>query len=241
MSIVANHIAVEHIGKRYGRRTILQDISLSLQTRSVIGLLGANGAGKTTLFYIICGLVQPSHGKVLLDGQDITHVPMHQRARLGIGYLPQEASIFTHLSVYHNIASVAQLHGSDWRQRSEQLLADFNLSHVRQSLGYQLSGGERRRVEIARALAAKPKFILLDEPFAGVDPISINDTKQVVCSLADRGIGVIITDHNVKETLSICDHAYILGNGQLLAEGKADDIINNAKVRDSYLGADFQL
>ena len=234
-------IRVENLAKTYQRRAIIHSVSLQVEQGSIVGLLGPNGAGKTTLFYMICGLVEPTRGKVYLADQDITHLPMHQRAKQGIGYLPQEPSIFTHLTVAQNIGCVAQLHNNNWQGIRDHLIKDFALETIRHSLGYQLSGGERRRVEIARALAANPKFILLDEPFAGVDPISISDTKAIVSSLAERHIGVIITDHNVSETLSICHQAYILAEGHLIAQGNPQQVVQNQQVLDTYLGANFQL
>jgi lipopolysaccharide export system ATP-binding protein len=236
-----NQLRASNIAKSYRKKEVIKDISLEISSGKVVGLLGPNGAGKTTLFYMISGLVSPDKGSVSIDGTDITALPIHRRARLGIGYLPQEASIFTKLSVEDNIMSILEInpqcHNND--KRLQQLIQEFSLDHIRKSLGFQLSGGERRRVEIARALAADPKFILLDEPFAGVDPISINDTKTVVANLAKKGIGVVITDHNVHETLSICDSVYIIYSGKILASGTPEEVVQVEEVKQAYLGEDF--
>ena len=239
----SNHLQAKKIAKSYGKKEVIKDVSLEMSSGTVVGLLGPNGAGKTTLFYMISGLVSPDKGNVLIDGVDITDLPIHRRARLGIGYLPQEASIFTKLSVEDNIMCILEFNQqrSNKAQRLEQLLDEFGLNHIRTSLGFQLSGGERRRVEIARALAADPKFILLDEPFAGVDPISINDTKLVVSNLAKKGIGVIITDHNVHETLSICDSVYIIHSGVILASGSPQEVVQVEQVKQAYLGENFSI
>ena len=211
----------------------------------MVGLLGPNGAGKTTCFYIVVGLVKPDAGKILLNGRDITHQPMHVRARLGVGYLPQEASVFRKLTVEENIISILQyrrdLRRRDYRDIVENLLSELQITHIRDSSGMSLSGGERRRVEIARALAADPIFILLDEPFAGVDPISVIDIQRIISHLQRRGIGVLITDHNVRETLGICDRAYILSDGDVIAEGSAEDILQNQQVKEVYLGEGFTM
>ena len=230
--------------KSYKGRQVVKNMSLQFDRRQSIGLLGPNGAGKTTSFYMITGLVRPDSGRILLDGQDVSHLPMYRRARLGIGYLPQEASIFRTLSVEANIMSILQLVESDreaQRDKLENLLQEFSVTHVRKSAGGALSGGERRRVEIARALASDPSFILLDEPFAGIDPIAISDIRELVAQLKDRGLGVLITDHNVRETLSIIDRAVIMHDGHVLTEGTADEIVNNEAVRAHYLGDDFTL
>ncbi|MFZ1293952.1 MAG: LPS export ABC transporter ATP-binding protein, partial [Pseudomonadales bacterium] len=211
----------------------------------IVGLLGPNGAGKTTCFYMILGIIPADSGRILLDGEDLTHLPMHGRARKGIGYLPQEASVFRRLSVEENILAILQTRRSLGRERMteklEELLQEFNLTHLRDSRGIALSGGERRRVEIARALASDPAFILLDEPFAGVDPISVNDIKEIIKHLQRRGIGVLITDHNVRETLDICERAYIVGEGHIITEGDATAILTNDKVREVYLGQQFRM
>jgi lipopolysaccharide export system ATP-binding protein len=237
-------LKVEHLAKRYQSRWVVKDISLQVKAGEIVGLLGPNGAGKTTAFYMTVGLVQPNRGHIFLDDQDITALPIHQRARLGIGYLPQEASVFRKLSAEDNIMAVLELQNLtlDQRfQRLEQLLEEFHITHIRKSMGMSLSGGERRRVEIARALAASPKFILLDEPFAGVDPISVIDIKRIIHQLRDKGIGVLITDHNVRETLDICQRAYIVNAGEEIAEGSAEDILNNEQVKAVYLGDSFRL
>lgn len=230
--------------KSYKGRHVVKNMSLQFNRREAIGLLGPNGAGKTTSFYMITGLVRPDSGRILLDGQDVSHLPMYRRARLGIGYLPQEASIFRSLSVEANIMSILQIIEPDpqaQRDKLENLLQEFSVTHVRHSAGGALSGGERRRVEIARALASDPSFILLDEPFAGIDPIAISDIRALVAQLKNRGLGVLITDHNVRETLGIIDRAVIMHDGNVLTEGTADEIVNNEAVRASYLGDDFTL
>jgi lipopolysaccharide export system ATP-binding protein len=233
------------IAKSYNKRKILTAVTLDVHQGEVVGLLGPNGAGKTTCFYIVVGLVKPDAGRILLDGRDITQHPMHARARLGVGYLPQEASVFRKLSVENNIRSILQyradLHKSDHRDVLEGLLEELQITHIRDSAGMSLSGGERRRVEIARALAANPSFILLDEPFAGVDPISVIDIQRIITHLQQRGIGVLITDHNVRETLGICERAYILSGGGVIAQGDANQILQNKQVREVYLGEEFTL
>lgn len=244
--LVATHsgLEVEHIGKRYGGRPVVRDVSLKLQRGEAVGLLGPNGAGKTTCFYMITGLVKPDVGQILLDGEDITKLPMYRRARLGIGYLPQEASIFRGLTVEQNILSVLEIIESDpsnRQHRLDELLAEFSITHLRLAQGITLSGGERRRVEIARALASKPSFILLDEPLAGIDPIAIDDVRKLVGHLKDRGIGVLITDHNVRATLDIIDRAYIMHDGAVLMDGTPSDIVNDMDVRRVYLGERFSL
>ncbi len=231
--------------KAYKKRRILEGVSISVDSGDIVGLLGPNGAGKTTCFYMVVGLVRPDSGSIMLDNQDITSYPMHARARLGVGYLPQEASVFRQLTVEQNITSILEIRReltADMRRdRAEALLEELQITHIRDSLGISLSGGERRRVEIARALAAEPGFILLDEPFAGVDPISIIEIQRIVTHLKERGIGVLITDHNVRETLGICDRAYILSNGKLIAEGNSAKLLANEEVKRVYLGEDFRI
>ena len=230
--------------KSYGLNTVVHDASLSVSSGEVVGLLGPNGAGKTTSFYMIVGLVATDSGKILIDDQDITHLPIHRRARLGLGYLPQEASIFRRMTVQQNIQAVLELQelsDEDIQRRLEELLEDLHISHIRNNPAISLSGGERRRVEIARALATDPRFILLDEPFAGVDPIAVLDIQKIIGFLKGRNIGVLITDHNVRETLGICDRAYIINAGAVMAEGKPDEIIYNEGVRKVYLGENFKL
>nr|WP_267135324.1 LPS export ABC transporter ATP-binding protein [Halomonas dongshanensis] len=234
-----------HLAKSYKRRRVVKDINLDIAQGSVVGLLGPNGAGKTTSFYMIVGLVKADAGQVGIDELDLSRAPMHERALAGIGYLPQEASIFRKLTVADNIMAILETRKDlDRHQREtrlEGLLEDFHITHIRDNLGMSLSGGERRRVEIARSLATDPAFILLDEPFAGVDPISVGDIKSIIRALKERHIGVLITDHNVRETLDICDIAYIVGDGHIIASGSPDTILDNQKVREVYLGADFRL
>lgn len=238
-------LRAEHLAKSYKGRKVVIDVSLSIDSGQVVGLLGPNGAGKTTCFYMIVGLVRQDDGKVSINDQDLSRLSMHKRAKAGIGYLPQEASIFRKLSVYNNILGVLEtrkdLSRKERKQRAELLLEEFHITHIRDSLGMALSGGERRRVEIARALAMEPDFILLDEPFAGVDPISVSDIKQIVTHLKDKGIGVLITDHNVRETLDICEKAYIVGGGHIIASGTAEEILANEKVKEVYLGNEFRI
>jgi len=238
-------LEARNLAKAYGKRPIVKDVSMSVKQGEIVGLLGPNGAGKTTCFYMIIGLVNQDNGTITIDNSDITALPMHGRARRGLGYLPQEPSIFRKLSVEDNILAILetqkQLNSEQRRQRLEELMHEFHISHLAKSLGMSLSGGERRRVEIARALAANPQFILLDEPFAGVDPISVTDIKNIIRHLRDSGIGVLITDHNVRETLDICEHAYIIGEGHVIAEGTTEDILNDANVRKTYLGDNFTL
>jgi len=233
-----------NLGKRFKKRPVVRGVSLSIQRGEVIGLLGPNGAGKTTCFYMITGLISPDYGTVVIDGHDITNLPMYRRARLGIGYLPQEASIFRGLSVENNILAVLEVVEKDGDRREailEALLAEFSITHLRRAPALALSGGERRRVEIARALATNPHFILLDEPFAGIDPIAVGDIRDLVMHLKTRGIGVLITDHNVRETLDVIDRAYIIHDGMVLMEGAASDVVGNADVRRIYLGDRFNL
>jgi lipopolysaccharide export system ATP-binding protein len=231
--------------KRYKKRTVVRDVSVSLRAGEIVGLLGPNGAGKTTSFYMIVGLVPADGGKIELDGKDITRLPMHARARLGVGYLPQEASVFRKLTVADNIRAILELRSDlDKARREEELerlLGELHIAHIRDGIGESLSGGERRRVEIARSLAANPRFILLDEPFAGVDPIAVGDIQTIVHHLRDRGIGVLITDHNVRETLALCERAYILAEGKVIAEGRPVELLENPTVRKVYLGEQFHL
>ena len=238
-------LQARNLAKAYAKKPVVRDVSLRVKQGEIVGLLGPNGAGKTTCFYMIVGLVSQDSGDIYIDDENITALPIHGRARKGLGYLPQEPSIFRTLSVADNILAILETRKSLSRQeRSDELkslLNEFNISHLAKSIGMTLSGGERRRVEIARALAANPRFILLDEPFAGVDPISVKDIKTVVRQLRDKGIGVLITDHNVRETLDICEHAYIIGEGHVIAEGVTEQILNNEKVRKTYLGDDFTL
>ena len=237
-------LVVEGLRKSYKRRPVVRDVSLSVRRGEAVGLLGPNGAGKTTVFYMITGLIAADSGRISLDGTEITHLPMYRRARLGIGYLAQESSIFRGLTVEENIRAVLELTEGSRQQREEklrELLDEFSISHLRNSPAVALSGGERRRVEIARALAADPEFMLLDEPFAGIDPIAIGDIRRLVRQLTSRGIGVLVTDHNVRETLELIDTALIIHEGQVLTQGTPDEIVANADVRRHYLGADFSL
>ena len=238
-------LIADGLAKSYKGRKVVKNVSLKVASGQIVGLLGPNGAGKTTSFYMIVGLVASDHGRIILNGEDLTHFPMHERARKGIGYLPQEASIFRKLTVYDNIMAILQTRKSltpvEREEKLEHLVEEFNIGHITDNLGMSLSGGERRRVEIARALAADPKFILLDEPFAGVDPISVGDIKKIILQLKHRGIGILITDHNVRETLDVCEHASIVSHGDLIAEGDADQILANQHVRDVYLGEQFTL
>lgn len=237
-------LEAKNLIKRYGKRTVVKDISLDLKQGEVVGLLGPNGAGKTKTFYMIVGMIRPNHGSVLLDNYEITGKAMYKRARMGIGYLPQEASIFRKMSVENNIKAILQQQKMTKKARNEkleQLLEEFHITNIRRSKGYTLSGGERRRCEIARALASNPKFILLDEPFAGIDPIAVIDIMWMIRKLKDQGIGVLITDHNVHETLSITDRAYILIDGAIYTQGSAEEIADNAEVRRLYLGENFKL
>lgn len=238
-------LAAHQLIKTYNQRNVVDGVSLHVNSTEIVGLLGPNGAGKTTSFYMMVGLIKPDKGNITLDSKDITHAPMHIRAINGIGYLPQEPSVFRKLNVAENIRAVLQIRGKLSRSEIEatidKLLSEFNIEHLRNQIALGLSGGERRRVEIARALATDPQFILLDEPFAGVDPISVDDIKKIIEHLKDRGIGVLITEHNVRETLGICDRAYILNNGRVIAEGTADSIVANEEVREVYLGKNFSL
>lgn len=237
-------LEIFNIGKRYKKRTVLKNVSLHVKKGEAVGLLGPNGAGKTTCFYCVTGLITPDYGDVHINGQDITDMPMYKRARMGIGYLPQEASIFRTLSVEDNIKAVLQIVTDDENEREnmlESLLNEFSIAHLRKSPALSLSGGERRRLEIARALAGRPSFILLDEPLAGIDPIAVGEIRELVSQLKNRGLGVLITDHNVRETLDIIDRAYILHNGSVLMEGTPDEIVKNEEVRKVYLGDNFSL
>lgn len=235
----------EHLAKSYKNRQVVKDVSLNVNAGEIVGLLGPNGAGKTTTFYMVVGLVRHDQGQIRIDDQDISLLPMHDRAKQGIGYLPQEASIFRRLSVYDNLMAVLQvrkdLNDQQRKDRANELIEEFHIEHIRTSLGQSLSGGERRRVEIARALAANPKFILLDEPFAGVDPISVIDIKKIIVHLKKRGLGVLITDHNVRETLDVCERAYIVGSGQMIASGSPAEVLENPDVKRVYLGDQFKL
>ena len=238
-------LTATHLSKHYKKRAVVRDVSLTIESGEIVGLLGPNGAGKTTCFYMIVGLVPLDSGEIHLDKTELTRLPMHQRARLGVGYLPQEPSVFRKLSVEDNIMAILEaqsdLTPAERAQRLEELLQELHVAERRKNLGVSLSGGERRRVEIARALATRPRFILLDEPFAGVDPISVLDIQHLVMHLKQRGIGVLITDHNVRETLKICDRAYILSEGRALAAGSPSDILYNEEVKKVYLGEDFRL
>jgi lipopolysaccharide export system ATP-binding protein len=238
-------LKASHLAKSYKGRHVVKDVSLEVNAGQIVGLLGPNGAGKTTTFYMIVGLVPCDKGSITLNNSDVTDQPIHQRARLGIGYLPQESSIFRKLTVRDNLLAILQtrkeLSAAQQEETADDLLEEFHIGHISQSLGMSLSGGERRRVEIARALAADPDFVLLDEPFAGVDPISVLDIKKIIQHLSQRGIGVLITDHNVRETLDVCETAYIVSHGELIAKGSPADVLANQQVRDVYLGEQFRL
>ena len=237
-------LTAENLAKSYKSRKVVSDVSLTVNSNEIVGLLGPNGAGKTTTFYMVVGLVRQDQGKIIIDGEDISLLPMHNRAQRGIGYLPQEASIFRRLTVYENLMAVLEIRkdltSQQRREKADELIEEFNIGHIRDSLGQSLSGGERRRVEIARALAANPKFILLDEPFAGVDPISVSD-KKIITDLRNRGLGVLITDHNVRETLDVCERAYIVGEGKIIATGTPKQVMNDEHVKRVYLGEQFKL
>jgi lipopolysaccharide export system ATP-binding protein len=245
-----SRLEARHLKKAYGSRKVVRDVSLQVDKGEVVGLLGPNGAGKTTSFYMIVGLVRADGGQILIDGEDVTRMPIHKRSRMGLSYLPQEASIFRKLSVADNVRAILELQtdaqgralsSNEVEKRLAELLADLRVDHLRDSPAVALSGGERRRVEIARALATEPRFILLDEPFAGIDPIAVIEIQRIIAFLKQRGIGVLITDHNVRETLGICDHAYIISEGRVLAEGTPDEIVANADVRRVYLGEHFRM
>lgn len=238
-------LCIKHLAKNYSKRWVVKDVSFTMQSGEIVGLLGPNGAGKTTSFYMVVGLVRMDKGEIYLDDLDLSDLAMHERAQKGIGYLPQEASIFRKLTISDNIMAILEtrkdLNKEQRKKRLSELLADFKITHIKDSLGMSVSGGERRRAEIARALAADPKFMLLDEPFAGVDPISVGDIKDIIRTLKDRGIGVLITDHNVRETLAICERAYIVSEGSVIAEGSPEDVLANETVRQVYLGDDFKV
>ena len=238
-------LTAENLAKSYKSRKVVSDVSLTVNSNEIVGLLGPNGAGKTTTSYMVVGLVRQDQGKIIIDGEDISLLPMHNRAQRGIGYLPQEASIFRRLTVYENLMAVLEIRkdltSQQRREKADELIEEFNIGHIRDSLGQSLSGGERRRVEIARALAANPKFILLDEPFAGVDPISVSDIKKIITDLRNRGLGVLITDHNVRETLDVCERAYIVGEGKIIATGTPEQVMNDEHVKRVYLGEQFKL
>lgn len=239
-----HELKASHLGKSFKSKWVVKDVSLSVQTGEIVGLLGPNGAGKTTSFYMIVGLIRANQGQVTLDQQDITKLPIHWRAQRGIGYLPQEASVFRKMTVEQNILAILETRSLNRSQRHdilESLLDEFSIQHIRQNKGISLSGGERRRVEIARCLAVNPRFVLLDEPFAGVDPISVIDIKEIIRHLSQRGIGVLITDHNVRETLDICQRAYIVNAGEIIATGSAEEVMNDQQVRQVYLGEQFSL
>ena len=240
-----NALTADHLRKSYRSRQVVRDLSLAVRQGEIVGLLGPNGAGKTTSFYMIVGLVRPEDGTIAIAGEEITQLPMHERAKRGISYLPQEASVFRRLSVQDNILAILEtrrdLDVAQREERLEQLLQDLHIEHVRDTLGMALSGGERRRVEIARALVTEPRFILLDEPFAGVDPITVIEIQRLIRQLASRQIGVLITDHNVRETLGICDRAYIVNEGQVIAEGAPDAVLSDPQVRSVYLGEEFRI
>ena len=238
-------LSAHNLAKNYKGRDVVKDVSIEISQSQIVGLLGPNGAGKTTCFYMIVGLIQADSGRVLLDQKDMTKLPIHDRARHGLSYLPQESSIFRNLTVEENVLAILQarqeLTRAEREKKLEQLLEELSILHIRNSKGMSLSGGERRRTEIARTLATDPKFILLDEPFAGVDPIAVSDIKTIINQLKDRGIGILLTDHNVRETLDICEKAYIVSEGRLIADGDANAILNNEKVRSVYLGSQFQI
>lgn len=242
---MTHSLQAHHLKKKFQKKTVVHDISVQVKSGEIVGLLGPNGAGKTTAFYMIVGLIQANAGKITLDDKDITALPIHSRAQLGLSYLPQEASVFRKLSVADNIMAILEIQKhlthAERIQKLESLLTEFHIQHIRHNLGMTLSGGERRRTEIARALATNPKFILLDEPFAGVDPISVIDIKHIIRHLCDRGIGILITDHNVRETLDICQHAYIANEGTIICAGTPNEILANEQVRAVYLGEDFTL
>ena len=248
--VISSSLVAHHLKKAYGSRKVVHDVSVRVAKGEVVGLLGPNGAGKTTSFYMIVGLVRGDGGQILIDGQDVTRMPIHMRSRMGLSYLPQEASIFRKLTVAQNVRAILELQtdaqgqalsSAEIDKRLGELLADLRVEHLRDSPAVALSGGERRRVEIARALATNPRFILLDEPFAGIDPIAVIEIQRIIAFLKQRGIGVLITDHNVRETLGICDHAYIISEGRVLAEGTPDDIVANTEVRRVYLGEHFRM
>jgi lipopolysaccharide export system ATP-binding protein len=248
--VINSSLVARHLKKAYGSRKVVHDVSVQVEKGAVVGLLGPNGAGKTTSFYMIVGLVRGDGGQILIDGADVTRMPIHKRSRMGLSYLPQEASIFRKLTVAQNVRAILELQtdaqgqalsSAEIEKRLTDLLTDLRVEHLRDSPAVALSGGERRRVEIARALATDPRFILLDEPFAGIDPIAVIEIQRIIAFLKQRGIGVLITDHNVRETLGICDHAYIISEGRVLAEGTPEEIVSNAEVRRVYLGEHFRM
>ena len=248
--VINSSLVARHLKKAYGSRKVVHDVSVQVEKGAVVGLLGPNGAGKTTSFYMIVGLVRGDGGQILIDGEDVTRMPIHKRSRMGLSYLPQEASIFRKLTVAQNVRAILELQtdaqgqalsSAEIEKRLTDLLTDLRVEHLRDSPAVALSGGERRRVEIARALATDPRFILLDEPFAGIDPIAVIEIQRIIAFLKQRGIGVLITDHNVRETLGICDHAYIISEGRVLAEGTPEEIVSNAEVRRVYLGEHFRM
>ena len=243
-AIEHNTLVVENLQKRYGSRTVVKDVSLTVESGAVVGLLGPNGAGKTTCFYMVVGLLPLDDGQIALNGHSIAHLPIHRRARMGLSYLPQEASVFRKLTVEENVRAVLDkrpIRKAEIAERLDALLDDLQIAHLRTNTALSLSGGERRRVEIARALASRPRFILLDEPFAGIDPIAVLEIQRIVRFLKERGIGVLMTDHNVRETLGICDHAYIINEGVVLAAGRPEEIVGNETVRRVYLGEHFRM
>lgn len=242
--IPRSHLSAQHLKKIYGKQTVVHDVSMDVYSGECVGLLGANGAGKTTSFYMVCGLIEANGGDVTLDGKSLIHMPMYQRARQGIGYLPQEASVFRKLTVRENLMAIFEtlnMPNAEMHETLDELLADFGLEAVQEQKAYTLSGGQRRRTEIARCLVTKPKFVLLDEPFAGVDPIAVEDIQTIINDLRAKGYGILITDHNVRETLSICDRAYLMTAGEILVQGSADEIVNNTDARRLYFGESFSL
>ncbi|AMA65003.1 Lipopolysaccharide export system ATP-binding protein LptB [Candidatus Arsenophonus lipoptenae] len=240
-----SRLVAKNLAKQYKQYKVVEDVSLEVKSGEIVGLLGPNGAGKTTTFYMVLGIISRDNGKITIDNEDVSLLPLHERSRKGIGYLPQEASIFRRLNVYDNIMAVLEIRKdltySEKKQRSKELMEEFHIAHLKNNLGQSLSGGERRRVEIARALAANPKFILLDEPFAGVDPISVLDIKKIIQHLRNYGLGILITDHNVRETLDVCERAYIVSQGHIIANGTPKTILNNEQVKRVYLGEGFRL
>ena len=239
-----SHLSAVNLSKSYGHKTVVHDVSLDVYSGECVGLLGANGAGKTTSFYMVCGLVQADGGSVTLDGEALTNMPMYQRARKGIGYLPQEASVFRKLTVRENLLAIFEtldMPNEQMHEELDELLSEFGLEEVQEQKAYTLSGGQRRRTEIARCLVTKPKFVLLDEPFAGVDPIAVEDIQLIINDLRSKGYGILITDHNVRETLAICDHAYLMTAGEILVKGKTEEIVNNTDARRLYFGESFSM
>lgn len=243
LDYVMSCFAAHHLQKSYRKRKVVNDVSIHVNPGEIVGLLGPNGAGKTTCFYMMAGLIKPDHGSITYNEQDISKQPLHKRSKIGISYLPQEPSVFRKLSVYDNIKAIVELSWpkKEVQQRVKHLLNDFHISHIQDTMGISVSGGERRRIEIARAIANKPSYILLDEPFAGIDPISVIDIKRIIKQLCDQGMGILITDHNVRETLDICNRAYIMHQGQVIADGNKENILSNLDVRKVYLGEEFTL